>query len=71
MSRKDFEEVMMIGSLRKSLNDISENLGTNLTIQVPESKAEQFKELQRKYDSFYEMPLEDRIAYSEIGGTSA
>ena len=70
MSKKDFDEVMMIGSLRKSLNDISEKLGINLTVQIPESKAEQFNELQQKYDSFYEMPLEDRIAYSEIGGTN-
>lgn len=70
MSKKDFDEVMMIGSLRKSLNDISDKLGINLTIQIPESQAEQFNELQRKYDSFYEMPLEDRIAYCEIGGTN-
>lgn len=70
MSKKDFDEVMIIGSLRKSLNDISDKLGINLTIQIPESQAEQFEELQQKYDNFYAMPLEDRIAYSEIGGAN-
>ena len=64
MSKKDFEEMMMVGSLRQALNDVRDKLGIDLTVQIPADKSKLFNELQKKYDDFYKMSVEQRFAYS-------
>ncbi|MBA3678769.1 hypothetical protein H0W80_01050 [Candidatus Saccharibacteria bacterium] len=64
MSSLDFEEIMIIGDLRQSLKDTREKLGVDLTIQIPADKSELFSKLQKKYDDFYKMTLDQRLIYS-------
>ncbi len=66
MSKKDFEDIMIVGDFRKALNAMESYLGTKPIIQLTENKLKEWQELEKLYSDFYEMSIEDRLIYSEI-----
>jgi hypothetical protein len=61
---KETKEIMLVGRLREVLGSLSEVLGEQLTLQVSKEGLSRFNKLEKEYDAFYELSIEERLIKS-------
>jgi hypothetical protein len=61
---KETEEIMLVGELRGVLGRLGEVLGEQLTLQVSKEGLKKLNKLEKEYDAFYELSIEERLIKS-------
>ena len=54
--------IMIVGDIRKALNELCEHTGLDYSLYIPDKKAEQaYVKLEEAYDNFYRLPIKERL----------
>lgn len=61
---KETEEIMLVGELRGVLGRLGEVLGEQLILQVSKEGLKKLNKLEKEYDAFYELSIEERLIKS-------
>ena len=63
---KKFHDIKMIGDVAMALNELSEYLGVDITLQFPtEDALQKHKALKKEYSAFYKLSIKERFEYSK------
>lgn len=64
MSRADFELVKKVGDILKGMKTLDELVDEAPKVVLSDTALARWKELEKLYDDFYELSLDERIKYS-------
>ncbi len=61
----EYKKIMLVGDIRKALNELCEVTGHNYSLYIPDKTAQKdYEVLEAKYTAFYELPLQERLYVS-------
>jgi hypothetical protein len=66
MSKAGFERVMKVGKVLSGMKTLHDLLGEAPTLQLSDEGLERWLQLQREYDDFYALSLQERLEFSEM-----
>lgn len=68
---EETKELMIVGQVREALSAMQNYLGCEIEVIIPTPKVlKRWEELERKYDDFYKLPLQERLYKSGMSTPS-
>jgi len=59
---EETKKIMLVGDIRKALNNLCEATGHDFSLYIPNKEAQQdYEALEAKYTAFYELPIQERL----------
>jgi len=62
MMDEEVKRFMLVGHIRKALNDLCEATGRDYSLYIPNKEAKEIYEaLEKQYSDFYKLPIQERL----------
>lgn len=59
---EETKAIMLVGNIRKALNELCKYTGLGYSLYIPDKEAEEaYVKLEQAYDDFYKLPLQERL----------
>jgi hypothetical protein len=59
---EETKAIMLVGSIRKALNELCEYTGLDYSLYIPDREAEEaYVKLEEAYTEFFKLPLQERL----------
>jgi len=58
---KSTKNIMIVGDMREALNKLTDYLGEQIKIEMSQKALKKFQALEKQYDDFYKLPLQERL----------